>query len=130
MESWVGMKRDCFVRQSTITNIAVCPSDAGSCSIKSIEMDSHGRGGIGSCLRKPYGLCLFALECAHTVQDQMYCLTIRCRRDISLVSNAPIGTGFGPQNITVITSQESHHQHAFFDQNCRNHFPHTLETET
>src|SRR5260221_413103 len=55
MESWVGMKRDCFVRWSTITNIAVCPSDAGSCSIKSIEMDSHGRGGIGSCLRKPYG---------------------------------------------------------------------------
>src|SRR5260221_2560127 len=41
----------------------------------------------------------------------------RCRRDISLVSNAPIGTGFGPQNIT---SQKSHHWHAFFDQNCRN----------
>src|SRR5258708_4398929 len=55
---------------------------------------------------------------------------ICCRRDISLVSNVPIGTGFGPQNITVITSQESHHQHAFFDQNCRNHFPHALETET
>src|SRR5258708_5118832 len=38
---------------------------------------------------------------------------MHCRWDISLVSNAPIGTGFGPQNITVITSQESHHQHAF-----------------
>src|SRR5260221_12465435 len=36
-----------------------------------------------------------------------------CRQDISLVSNAPIGTGFGPQNITVIMSQESHHQHVF-----------------
>src|SRR5258708_6397941 len=36
-----------------------------------------------------------------------------CRWDISLVSNAPIGTGFGPQNITVIMSQESHHQHVF-----------------
>src|SRR5258708_85714 len=36
-----------------------------------------------------------------------------CRQDISLVSNAPIGTGFDPQNITVIMSQESHHQHAF-----------------
>src|SRR5258708_28843646 len=48
----------------------------------------------------------------------------------SLVSNAPIGTGFGPQNITVITSQEFHHWHAFYDQNCRNHFPHALETET
>src|SRR5260221_7363951 len=54
----------------------------------------------------------------------------RCRRDISLVSNAPIYPGFRPQNITVIMSQESHHQHAFFDQNCRNHFPHALETET
>src|SRR5258706_14640390 len=70
------MKRDCLVRWLTITNIAMCPSDARSCSIKSIEMDSHGHGGIGSCLRKPYGLCQFALECAHTVQDQMYCLTI------------------------------------------------------
>src|SRR5258708_14485063 len=46
----------------------------------------------------------------------------RCRRDISLVSNAPIDTCFGPQNITVITSQESHHQHAFFDQICTNSF--------
>src|SRR5260221_823460 len=36
-----------------------------------------------------------------------------CRQDISLVSNAPIGTGFGHQNITVIMSQESHHQHVF-----------------
>src|SRR5258707_15685069 len=56
MESWVGMKRDCLVRQSTITNITVCPSDVRSCLMKSIEMDSHGCGGIGSCLRKPYGV--------------------------------------------------------------------------
>src|SRR5258708_38152475 len=76
MESWVGMKRDCLVRQSTITNIAVCVSDVGSCLMKPIEMDSHGCGGIGSCLRKPYSLCQFALEHAHTVQDWMYCLTI------------------------------------------------------
>src|SRR5260370_39167998 len=79
MEAGVGMMRDCFVRQSTITNIAVCPSDAGSCSIKSIGMDSHGHGGIGSCLRKPYGLCLFALERAHTVRDRVYSLTIWAR---------------------------------------------------
>src|SRR5258708_33091595 len=56
MESWVGMKRDCLARQLTITNITVCPSNVRSCSMKSIEMDSHGHGGIGSCLRKPYGL--------------------------------------------------------------------------
>src|SRR5258708_2424863 len=48
---------------------------SGCCLMKSMEMDSHGHGGIGSCLRKPYGLCRFALECAQTVQDQMYCLT-------------------------------------------------------
>src|SRR5258707_12651026 len=66
MELWVGMKRDCLVRQSTITNIAVCPSDARSCSIKSIEMDSHGCGGIGSCLRKQFVFGRFYLEYAHT----------------------------------------------------------------
>src|SRR5258708_37025840 len=72
MELWVVMNRDCLVRQSTITNIAVCPADARSCSIKSIEMDSHGCGGIGSCLRKPYGLCRFALEHAHTGSDVLF----------------------------------------------------------
>src|SRR5258708_8579441 len=77
MESWVGMKRDCFVRRSTITNIAMCPSDAGSCSIKSIEMDSHGHGGIGTCLRKPYSLYLFALEPPHTLQNPIYFFTIQ-----------------------------------------------------
>src|SRR5258708_14800351 len=49
----------------------------------------------------------------HTGACRTYFPRPRCRRDISLVSNAPIGTGFGPQNITVITSQESRHQHAF-----------------
>src|SRR5258708_8437916 len=68
MESWVGMKRDCFVRWLTITNIAMCPSDAGSCSIKSIEMDSHGRGGIGSCLRKPYGVGGISVRCKTRLQ--------------------------------------------------------------
>src|SRR5258707_10172580 len=56
-------------------------------------------------------------------------LSPQCRWDISPVSSPPLYPGFGPQNITVIMSQESHHQHAFFDQNCRNHFPHALETE-
>src|SRR5258708_20789073 len=53
-----------------------------------------------------------------------------CRWDISLVSNAPIGTGFGPQNITVITSQESHHWHAFLIRFAETHFPYSLDTET
>src|SRR5258708_5925248 len=54
----------------------------------------------------------------------------RCRWDISLVSNAPIGTGFGPQNITVIMNQESHHWHVFLIGFAETHFPYSLETET
>src|SRR5260221_13038890 len=51
--SWVGMNSDCLVSLSTITRIAVNPSDTGSCSMKSIEIDSQGWPGIGSCLRRP-----------------------------------------------------------------------------
>src|SRR6266436_1713387 len=61
---------------------------------------------------------------------RIYNCGTRCRRDISLVSNTPIGTGFGPQNITVITSQESHHWHAFLIRFAETHFPYSLETET
>ena len=53
-----------------------------------------------------------------------------CRWDISLVSNAPIGIGFGPQNITVIMSQESHHRHAFLIRISETYFPHALKTAT
>src|SRR5258705_4127831 len=59
MESWVGMKRDCLVSQLTITNITVGPSNVRSYLMKSIEMDSHGHGGIGSCLRNPSNCCRF-----------------------------------------------------------------------
>ena len=45
--SVVGMKAACFVNLSTITNMAVCFPDFGSCSMKSMEMESHGRSGIG-----------------------------------------------------------------------------------
>ena len=48
-----------------------------------------------------------------------------CRRDISLVSNPPIGTSFGPWNITVIMSQESHYWNAFL---IRIHF-HILQNK-
>ena len=49
----VGMKIACFVRQSTITKISVKLSEVGSHLIKSMEIDSQGHSGIGSCLRKP-----------------------------------------------------------------------------
>src|SRR5258708_21964125 len=51
--SWVSMNSDCLVSLSMITRIAVNPSDAGSCLMKSIEIDSQGWLGIGSCLRRP-----------------------------------------------------------------------------
>src|SRR5258708_34886695 len=54
----------------------------------------------------------------------------QCRWDISLVSNPPIGMSFGPQNITVITSQESHHQHVFLIRFAETHFPYSLKTTT
>src|SRR5258705_11195532 len=64
---WVGMNSDCLVSLSTITRIAVNPSDAGSCSMKSIEIDSQGWLGIGSCLRRLEGLWRMALVHMHLV---------------------------------------------------------------
>src|SRR5260370_11911863 len=69
--SWVGMNSDCLVSLSTITRIAVNPSDAGSCLMKSIEIDSQGWVGIGSGLRSPYGLWHGALVHVQLVQDFM-----------------------------------------------------------
>ncbi len=66
---WVGMNSDCLVSLSMITRIAVNPSNAGSCLMKSIEIDSQGWVGIGSCLRSPYGLWCGALVHVQLVQD-------------------------------------------------------------
>ena len=49
----VGMNSAYFKRRSTTTRIVVKPEDAGSCSIKSMEMEFHGRSGMGSCLSIP-----------------------------------------------------------------------------
>src|SRR5258707_10490262 len=46
----------------------------------------------------------------------------RCRRENGLICDPPLYPSFGPQNITVITSQKFHHRHAFFDQISRNSF--------
>ena len=53
MESCIGMKRECLVSQSTTTRMDEKLSDSGSCSMKSIEMESHGCVRIGSCLSNP-----------------------------------------------------------------------------
>ena len=53
MVSWVGIKIACLVSQSTMTKIVSNPEDNRSFSMKSIEMEFHGRSGMGSCLRDP-----------------------------------------------------------------------------
>ena len=49
----VGTNMLCLDKRSTITKIESQPEDVGSVSMKSIEMEFHGRSGIGSCLSKP-----------------------------------------------------------------------------
>jgi len=50
--SCIGMKMNCFVKWSTTTKIAVKPSEeGGSCLMKSMEIESQGRTGMGSCRR-------------------------------------------------------------------------------
>ena len=47
MVSWVGMNMACFDRQSTITRMVLKPEEKGSFSMKSIEIEFHGRSRIG-----------------------------------------------------------------------------------
>src|SRR5258708_555125 len=47
-----------------------------------------------------------------------------CRWDNGPMCKSPISTGFGPQNITVITSQESHYWNAFLIGFTKTHFIH------
>ena len=49
----VGTNTACFVSLSTTTRMSVKPSDRDSCSIKSIDIDSQGCGGTGSCFNNP-----------------------------------------------------------------------------
>src|SRR5258707_14848820 len=73
--SWVGMNSDCLVSLSMITRIAVNPSDMGSCSMKSIKIDSQGWVGIGSFLGSPYSLWHCPLVPAQHVQIFSWSLT-------------------------------------------------------
>ena len=72
--SSVGMKMHCLERWSTTTRIVVCPEDARSCLMKSMEMEFHGFEGIGSCFRSLYGLCLGTFVCAQVVHEETYSL--------------------------------------------------------
>ena len=53
IDLYVGVNITCLVSLSTTTRMSVNPWDSGSCSIKSIDMDSQGCGGIGNCLSNP-----------------------------------------------------------------------------
>src|SRR5258707_5518236 len=48
----------------------------------------------------------------------------RCRRDNGSVCDPPIYASFGPQNIIVITSQESHYWNVFLIRFTKTHFLH------
>ena len=50
MVSTVGIKIDCLVRRSMMTSIVSEPSDIGSFSMKSMDIEFQGLSGIGSCL--------------------------------------------------------------------------------
>ena len=52
---WMVVRMDmpCLESRSTITRIELQPEDVGRVSMKSIEMEFHGRSGIGSCFSKP-----------------------------------------------------------------------------
>ena len=51
LSPWAGIKIACLVSWSTMTKIVSNPENDGSFSMKSIEMEFHGRSGIGSYLR-------------------------------------------------------------------------------
>ena len=70
----VEMKMHCLERQSMTTRIVVCLEEAGSCSMKSMEIEFYGFNGIGSCFRSPYGLCLGTFAHAQVVHEETYSL--------------------------------------------------------
>lgn len=53
MVSCVGIKMACLLARSITTRIAVNPLESGNCSMKSIEMESHGCSRTGKGLSKP-----------------------------------------------------------------------------
>src|SRR5258707_12394999 len=97
-------------RQSTTTRVALYPLESRSSLIMSTEITCQCWSGtlLGIsfptfCVRKVF---------------------VQCRRDNGPMCKSPISTGFGPQNITVIMSQESHYWNAFLIGFTKTHFLH------
>ena len=59
----------CLESRSTMTRISVNPLEVGKDSMRSMDIDSQGRSGIGSCLRYPKGLCRGTLIRLQVVQE-------------------------------------------------------------
>ena len=53
MMLWAGIKIIYLVSQLTMTKIVSNLENNGSFLMKSIEIEFHGRSGMGSCLRDP-----------------------------------------------------------------------------
>jgi len=67
-----------FDSRSTITRIVSKPEEEGSFSMKSIEIEFHGRSGIESCWRDLYGLWRCGLDRIQVTQDlQNFCTSSR-----------------------------------------------------
>src|SRR5258706_5511596 len=67
---------------------------------------------------------MLTLCCISLVHQPWFIQVPRCRWDNGSVCDPPIYASFGPQNITVITSQESHYWNVFLIGFTKTHFPH------
>ena len=56
------------------TKIVVCLKEAGSCLMKSMEMEFYGFEGMGSCFRSSYGLYLGTFVHVQVVHEETYSL--------------------------------------------------------
>jgi len=52
-----------------VTRMVLKLEEEGSFSMKSIEIEFHGRSGIGSCWKDPYGLWHCGLDLIQITQD-------------------------------------------------------------
>ena len=71
-----GTKWAIFVKRSTTTIIWVFPSDSGSATMKSTEIDFHGAYGTSRGCRSPYFACLHDLFRWQASQVRTYSLTV------------------------------------------------------
>src|SRR6202043_1788013 len=76
--TWVVVGQKCALlgSQSTPTRVALEPAGLGRPTMKSIDTEDQGAGGMGSGCSCPWGLCRVALFLAQVSQVFTYSLTI------------------------------------------------------